>query len=201
MANMNTFNGFQNLPGVVGTSYTTESGYVIPSAGTYPGLPSPTQIAANWLVVPALPGDTTPGGALDYGRPFTVKVNGTITSANSENITVKIYQCTAAKFTAGVTATGNGTQIATTGTMATGGALKFSFFLECVCHWDSISKTLGGYYYGHHNAGTPATIGPTTFTNNITGLAENDLNFFFTLTAGTGTSDTLGPLDFTVERF
>lgn len=198
MANMNTFAGFQNLPGVAGASYTSESGYVIPAAGTYPGLPSPTQIAANWLVVPALPGDVT-GGALDYGRPFSVKINGVINSAQSETITVNLYQCTATQFSTGVTATTQGTKIATVA-MATGAALKFNFFLESVCEWDSTSKKLTGYYYGHHSAGTPAVIGPTTATNQVTGLAENDLNFFFTLTAGTGTSDTLGPFDFTIER-
>jgi hypothetical protein len=198
MANSNTFAGFQNLPGVVGTSYTTESGYIIPAAGTYPGLPSPSQIAANWLVVPALAGDVT-GGVLDYGRPFNVKINGVINSNQSETITVNLYQCTNAQFVAGVTATSQGTKIATVA-MATGAALKFNFFLESTCEWDSTSKKLTGFYFGHHSAGTPAVIGPTTATNQVSSLNETDLNFFFTLTAGTGTSDTLGPFDFTVER-
>jgi hypothetical protein len=199
MANMNTFAGFQNLPGVAGASYTSESGYVIPAAGTYPGLPSPTQIAANWLVVPALAGDVT-GGVLDYGRPFSVKWNGVINSAQSENITVALYQCSAANFATGITATTQGTKIATTGTIATGAALKFNLFLEAVCQWDSTSKKLTGYFYGHHSGGTPAVIGPTTNSNQVTSVNESDLNFFFTLTASVGTSDTLGPMDFTVER-
>lgn len=200
MANMNTFAGFQNLPAVVPPS-TAEFGYKVPASGTYAGLPSPSQVAANVLVVPALAGDVN-GGILDYGRPFSVKINGVINSAQSENITVKLYNATAAAFAAGFTAvTGTGqTAIATTGAMATGAALKFNFFLEAVLEWDSISGTLSGYYYGHHSAGTPAVIGPTTITSQVTTIKESDLNFYFTLTASVGTTDSLGPFDFTVER-
>jgi hypothetical protein len=201
MANANTFAGFQNLPAVTWTYGSTETGYVIPAAGTYPSLPSPTQVAANWLCIPALAGDVT-GGVLDYARPFRVRVNMEINSAQSENITLKIYQATAAKFAAGITATANGTAIATTGTMATGGAIKGNCFLDAVCLWDSQSKALTGYYYGYASAkATPAVIAVTTFSFNVASLNESDLNFFFTITAGTGTSDVFGPIDFTIDRY
>jgi hypothetical protein len=200
MANVNTFAGFQNLPAVV-PAVTTEFTYKVPASGTYAGLPSPSQIAGNALVVPALSGDVN-GGVLDYGRPFSVKINGVINSAQSENITVTLYNVTNSVFTSGFTAaTGTGqTALATTSTMATGAALKFNFFLEAILQWDSISGTLSGYYYGHSSKGTPANIGPTTLTNQVTSLKESDLNFYFTLTASVATTDSLGPFDFTVER-
>lgn len=202
MANMNTFGGFYNLPALAGASYTTESGYVIPAAGTYPGLPSPSQVAANWLVLPALSGDVT-GGILDQGRPFKVKVSFQANIANSENMTVKIYHVTAAKFAAGVTATTNGTQIATSGALASGGAVKGQFYLEAVCTWDSASKILNGFFQGWNSVSATqggVAIAQTKLSNSPSSVAENDLNFFFTLTLGTGTSDTVGPIDFTVER-
>src|SRR5580692_7015405 len=102
MANVNTFAGFQNLPAVV-PAVTTEFTYKVPASGTYAGLPSPSQIAGNALVVPALSGDVN-GGVLDYGRPFSVKINGVINSAQSENITVTLYNVTNSVFTSGFTA-------------------------------------------------------------------------------------------------
>ena len=200
MANMNTFAGFQNLTAQAWTAGSTETGYVIPAAGVYPSLPSPSQIAANWLVVPALAGDVN-GGVLDVGRPFRVRLNGQINSAQSENITLKIYHCTQAKFLAGVTATSAGTLIATTGAIATGGALKFNFYLEAILQWDSASKVLNGTFTGHTAGGTPAIIALTTISNTVGSLNETDLNFFFTVTAGTGTGDVMGPFDFTIDRF
>lgn len=202
MSNVNTFQGFYNLPAINGASYTSESGYVIPAAGTYPGLPSPAQVAANWLVLPALPGDVN-GGVLDYGRRFRVAVSFPGNIANSENITTKIYQCTAANFTAGVAATSKGTLIATSSALATGGAVKGQMFLECILNWDSTSKILNGYFQGWNSLSATqggVAISQTKLSNSPSSLAENDLNFFFTLTLGTGTSDTIGPIDFTVER-
>jgi hypothetical protein len=200
MANANTFAGFQNLTAVTWTNGSTETGYVIPAAGVYPSLPSPTQVAGNWLCIPALAGDVT-GGVLDYARPFRVRVNMEINSAQSENITIAIYQATAAKFAAGITATGNGTKIATTGALATGAALKGKVFLDAVCIWDSQSKSLNGYYSGYNALGTPAVIAATTFSAAVASLNESDLNFFFTVLTATGTSDVIGPIDFTIDRY
>lgn len=198
MANMNTFAGFQNLPAVTVTYGSTQTGYVIPATGTYPSLPSPTQVAANWLCIPALAGDSA-GGALDYGRPFRVRVNGEVSTAQTENLTVQIYQATAAKFAAGITATSNGTSIATTGATAVGtGGAKQNFLLDCVCMWDAQSKSLNGWYYSMIGNNTFGTI---TKITTVASLAESDLNFFVTFTFGTGTSDILGPLDFTIDRY
>lgn len=201
MSSANTFNGFVNLPAINGASYTSESGYVIPSSGTYAGLPSPAQIAANWLVVPALPGDVT-GGVLDYGRPFKVRVSFAANIAQSETITVNLYQCTAANFAAGVAATSKGTQIATWA-QATGAARKGQFYLEAILTWDSTSKILNGFYQGWNSLnGTTGGVAKsqTALAAAPSSLAENDLNFFPTFTCGTGTSDTIGPIDIIVDR-
>lgn len=202
MSSANTFQGWYNLPALAGASYTSESGYVIPSSGTYSLLPSPSQAATNWLVLPALSGDVN-GGVLDYGRPFKVRVSFAANIANSENMTVKIYQVTAAKFAAGVTATSNGTAIATSGALATGAAVKGQFYLEAICTWDSTSKILNGYFQGWNSCnGTQggSAISQTKLSASPSSLAETDLNFFFTLTLGTGTSDVIGPIDFTIDR-
>jgi hypothetical protein len=210
MSNPSTFQGFYNLPALAGASYTTESGYVIPAAGVYPGLPSPVQVAANWLVLPALAGDITTGGILDYGRPFRVRVSLAANIANSENVTLALYQVTAAKFAAGVTATTNGTKISTTGAIATGGAVKGQLYFDTILQWDSASKILNGYQLGWSSLSatqggvvipTGAAAPGTKLTGSPSSLAENDLNFFFTILLGTGTSDTVGPIDFTIDRF
>lgn len=204
MANMNTFAGFQNLTAINWSVGAVETGYVIPAAGVYPSLPSPTQVALNWLTIPALAGDVN-AGVLDYGRPFRVRVNGVINSAQSENITVKIYQATQAKFLAGITATANGTVIASTGALATGAAVKGHFCLDAVLQWDSLAKTLTGYQLAMNGMnGTTQTYvaaAVTTPATGVTALAESDLNFFFTITSSVGTGDIMGPLDFTIDRF
>lgn len=198
MSNMNTFAGFQNLPAITWTFGATATGYVIPASGVYSTLPSPTQVAGNWLVVPALPGDVN-GGVLDNGRPFRVRINGVLNAAQSETLTVDLYQATAAKFAAGVTATANGTKIMTTGlSLATGAALKTNFFLDAVLMWDSQSKTLNGFTTGQ---AANATFTAFTKTTQVTALTENDLNFFPVFTLGTGTGDILGPIDISIDRY
>lgn len=196
---MNSFGGWYNLPAQSNAS-SSEAGYLVPAAGAYAGLPAPTQVAANILVLPALPGDVA-GGALDLGRPFRVRVSGEINSKQSENITIKLYQVTNANFVTGFTSVSTGTAIASTGAMATGAALKFNFFLESVCQWDAQSTTLNSYFYGLSSKGTPAIIGPTIQSNALTTPAYKDLNFYFTITGGTNTGNIYGPFDFTIERF
>lgn len=199
MSNMNTFGGFYNLP-AQSNSGTSETGYLVPAAGVYPGLPSPTQVAANILVLPALPGDVS-GGALDLGRPFRVRVSGQINSKQSENITIKLYQVTNANFVSGFTAVNTGTAIATTGAMATGAALKFNFFLESVVQFDVTSGTMNSYFYGNSAKGTPAIIGPTIQSNAVTSAKLVDLNFYFTITGSVNTGNVYGPFDFSIDRF
>lgn len=203
MSSANTFEGFYNLPSVTAAS-TSEFLYKVPASGAYPSLPSPTQVAANALVLPLQPGDVT-GGVVDNARPFRIRVGGTCKSNQSENITVKIYQCTAAAFSAGFTATNatGVTAIATTGTMATGAALTFDFYLEYIGIFSTTSLTLTGYYQGVSSKGTPATIGPTIQTNALTALAGlKDLNFAFSLTAGTNTTaDVFSNIDFVADRY
>jgi len=199
MSNVNTFAGFQNLPAVTAPS-TAAFTYKVPAAaGTYAGLPSPSQIASNALVISAVPGDVT-GGVLDYGRPFRVRVNGQISPAQSEVFTLKVYQCTAAAFAAGFTAvTGTGqTLLTSTGLTGTETAAD-NFFFDVVLMWDSTSKLLNGYSYGQLGN---QTFQPLLKTAQVTGVNEKDLNFYFAATfASTGTGDTIGPLDFTIDRF
>lgn len=200
MSNANTFQGFYNLPAITltGTSATI---YPVPATGVYPGLPAPTQLAGNWLVLPALSGDVSSGGVLD-ARPFKVRVSGKINNAQSETITFTFYQVTAAGFAAGPTAT-NSTGVsslvssAAIITGATNG--KANVYGEVTCMWDAQSKILNGVVGGLMNN---TVVAATKISTAVTGLGENDLNFAFAVTAGTtGTGDVIGPLDFTIERF
>jgi len=200
MSNVNTFTGFMNLPVVTAPS-TAVTTYKVPAAaGTYAGLPSPSQIAGNALVISAMPGDTTPGCVTDYGRPFRVRVNGQISPAQSEAFTLKVYQCTAAAFATGFTAaTGTGQNVLTsTGLTGTETAAD-NFFFDVVLMWDSVSKLLNGYSYGQLGN---QTFQPILKTTQVTAVNEKDLNFYFSYAfASTGTGDTIGPLDFTIDRF
>lgn len=203
MSNVNTFGGFYNLPAVTAAT-TSAFTYKVPASGLYPSLPSPVQTAGNALILGVSTGDLAAGSVVDYGRPFRVRVSGVVNSQQSENITLAIYQATAAAVATGFTAvTGTGqVAIATTGTLATGAALKFNLFLEAICQWDSQSLTLNSYFQGLSSKGTPAIIGPTIQSAAATSIAEKDLNFYFVLTAATNTTaDTFGPFDFTVDRY
>jgi hypothetical protein len=199
MPNMNSFGGFQNLPAFTVAS-TAETTYKVPASGAYAGLPSPTQIAGNALYISALPGDVA-GGALDFGRGFVVRVCGVVNAAQSENITISIYQVTSAVALAGFTAaTGTGqTLIATTSTQATGAAVKASFNLEAACRWDAQSKIMAGEQWGQFK--NNAVVARAALSNSPTALAYADLNFYLTFTASVGTSDVIGPFDFTIERY
>lgn len=194
MSSLLTYGGFKSLAAQTLTS-SAEVGYLVPASGVYPSLPNPTQVAANILTIGANAGAVT-GDSLDYGRPFRVRVNGQLNFAQSENFTMKLYQVTAAKNT-GFTATNTGTNISTTGAVATGAALKSNFMLDTVLIWDSVSKTLNGYYFSQV---FNATFGAITKITQVTALAETDLNFYVTFTAGTATGDTVGPLDFVIEN-
>lgn len=203
MSNMNTSGGWSNLPAVVAAT-TSAFTYKVPAAGVYPSLPSVNQIAGNALVLSVQPGDLSSGSAVDFAQPFKVQLSGQINSQQSENITVALYQVSNSVALAGFTAaTGTGqVAIATTGTMASGGALKFNFMLEAVCIWDSVSTTLTSQYNGVCSAGTPRIVTSAIQTAAVTTAAEKDLNFYFVLTAATNTTaDTLGPFNFTWSRY
>jgi hypothetical protein len=205
MSSVNTFSGFYNLPAITITAAqgTAEVIYPVPASGVYGGsLPSPSQIAGNWLVLPALAGDVAVNGVLD-GRPFVVNVSGKINNAQSETITIKFYQVTAAGFLAGPTTTSSTgvNSLAVTTALATGATNgKANFSASLFCSWDSASKVLNGNSFNCLMNNT--LVANTHVTTPVTALAENDLNFAFTVAAGTtGTGDIIGPLDFSVERY
>lgn len=206
MSNVNTFAGWYGLPTVTAAT-TSAFTYKVPASGVYAGLPSPSQTAGNALVLSVQPGDISVGSVVDYGRPFRVRLNGVVTSNQSENITVALYQVSNAVASAGFTAaTGTGQNaIATTGTIATGAALKFNFMLEAILTWDSTSGFLNGFYQGVTGAGTPRVLNSgaqTIIASSPASLTEKDLNFYFVLTAATNTAaDVFGPIDFTADRY
>lgn len=200
MSNANTFQGFYNLPAITLTS-TSATLYKVPVSGLYPTLPSPAQVAGNALILPAVAGDIATGGILD-GRPFRLVLNGVVNNAQSETLQLIFYNVTAAGFAAGVTATNStGVSSLVTSTALTSSAIngKANFVAELALIWDSASKTLNGY--SSSVLFNNIVVASSHVTTAVTSLGENDLNFAFSITAGsTGTGDIIGPLDFTISR-
>lgn len=199
MSNVNTFNGFYNLPAITLTG-TSAKLYPVPASGVYPSLPSPAQIAGNALVLPVLAGDVT-GGVLD-GRPFRVALSGVVNNAQSETLQFIFYNVTQAGFNAGVTATNStGVSSLVTSTALTSGAIngKANFYTELFLVWDSVSKTLNGA--SGNTLLNNTVVAASHISTAVTSLNESDLNLLFSITAGsTGTGDVIGPVDFTVSR-
>jgi hypothetical protein len=198
--NFNTLNAWYNLPAITLAS-TSAKLYPVPASGLYSVLPSPAQQAGNALILPALSGDISSGGFLD-GVHFKLALDGVANNAQSETLTFTFYQVTAAAFATGVTSTTQtGVNSLVTSTALTSGAFtgKNNFTMELTLIWDSASKTLNGQSSNTNLANT--AVATTHISTAPTGLAENDLNFAFSITAGTtGTGDVLGPFQFATYR-
>src|SRR5258708_6400366 len=93
MSNVNTFGGFYNLPKTVVTA-TTEQSLLVPAAGVYAGLPSPTLPVGSGISIPAS-FDTAANSAFD-GKPFVVHVAGVASTAGAAStIIAKLRQVNA----------------------------------------------------------------------------------------------------------
>jgi hypothetical protein len=197
MANANTSGGFYLLTSL-STTGTSATPYLVPAAaGTYPGLPSPSQVASNVLVLGVQSGDAA-SGAVDNGNSFAIRVNGICNVAQSESVTLTIYQATAAAVATGFTSVSGTGQTSFAASSASTITTKNNFSFEVICNYDSTSKVLNGYKQGL----VGGTITSPTAVTAITGLAEKDLNFYFAVTMGsTGTGDSISNVNFTWERF
>jgi len=186
--------GFFNLPAQTTVS-TAAVTYKVPASGAYPGLPSPSQLAGNALVIGVDSGDITSGGVVDNGNSFAVRVNGKLAVSQSEAVTLTIYQASAAAVAAGFTAV-SGTGQNALATFAATITTANNFSCEVILNWDATSLVLNGYKTGI----VGGTLTAQTAITPVTALTERDLNFYFGVTMGsTGTGDTFGG-SFTWER-
>ena len=208
--------GWYNLPAQA-VSGSSETGIIVPASG-YALLPSPAQPAlnasavANELYVGLQP-MVQPTGlstaqqkdlvttAIFDARMFYLRVSGKVHGAASENVTVKTYAVPAAGVLLGGamhSATG-ATLVGTTGTMATGGAGDFSFYMECEIMWDSVSKNLSSIQYGLTLGGAAIARGANSQQAAYGSL--NDLNFVSTVTfSSANAANTIALAEFVVEQ-
>jgi hypothetical protein len=129
MANVNTFSGWYNITQTIGG--TSETTLLVPSASTYPGLPSPALAAGTGLFVQPPP-DVT-GSELD-GHPFRVRISGVVNNGASNSFTLNLYLGTSSTIA-------SNTQIATFSQVAATTA-NYPFIAELLCIWDSTSTKL-----------------------------------------------------------
>jgi len=223
MSNMNTVNGFYNLPKVANPGTTAEFAYPVPATGVYAGLPSPTQTAANALVLSAFPGDlplsgsasSTAASVID-GRPFKIRVCAVYNSHSTQNLTVIFRQTPATNVSAGQSTSSftSTNTVFTSGALAAGNNIQSHLVFEAQFIWDAISGRLDNYCgIGSINGtmtNSNAFVAPSSQvtsgggkteggTASVVGLA--DLNFIVTFTFASGTSaDYVIPSEFVIER-
>lgn len=209
--------GFYNLPQMANPGTTAEFAYVVPVAGLYSTLPSPAQLAGNDLVayadtqgVPVVgygntpPTNTVVGGPFD-GIPFKISVSGRYNSHSTQNLTVKIYQVTAATLAAWTSSTGNTLTglnlIYSSGALAAGNNTKNNFTASCTAIWDNGSQKLGAVAGATLVGGTIIASGQQTTQAQVTGVGYADLNFVATFLFSSGTAaDWVTPYQFVIEQ-
>jgi len=208
--------GFYNLPQMANPGTTGEFAYVVPAAGLYAGLPSPAQFAGNDLVIPAStqgvpvvgygttpPTNTVVGGPFD-SIPFGIKVSGRYNSHSTQNLTIKIYQITAANIAAWTTSTGNTTTnlnlIYSSGALAAGNNTKNNFMAACTALWDNGSQKLGAVAGATLVGGTIIASGQQTTQTQVASVGYADLNFVVTFLFSAGTAaDWVTPYQFVID--
>lgn len=147
-----------------------------------------------------------PASVVD-GHPFKVKAAVKFTAIQSENVTFKLY------WNAGVytdlTTLSSDKLLVSTGTMATGGAVSGSAYVEAVCLWDSASQRIATVQMlGLKNIPTPAVInsGAMTISSTnptTTSKATSDLlQFFATVAFSTsGVGDVATLTELSIEQY
>jgi hypothetical protein len=230
MSNQNTVAGVYNLPQFnVGGSSTSEFALMVPGPtpptnitwvgpyynttlpnngpNPYPGFPSPAYPVNSGLSITPTP-DILGAESFD-GRAFKVKLHAVIANGGGGNVSVKLYQVSAAQVgvigAAGsvTTAGAPGTGATTTGTvtLTTPPATGTGVYLEYVFLWDSSSKILQGYRSGIYTSTSTGTFLALTATTNLTSISTiSALNFMPSFTFATGGTNNVTVQEFSIER-
>jgi hypothetical protein len=205
MANVNSYNGFYNLPVQSYNASSAEKALLVPSAGSYPGLPSPQFLAKSGLSIPAVY-DLATGGDVD-GHAFKVKLIFDFVSASTETIAVKLYQVPSAVVgtigsagsvtSAGVP--GSGDTTLGTVTIGSGSALGSGHaWVIWTLMWDSTSETVDGFYSGAYDG---TAIARTAVTQLTSVASAKELNFLPSFTfSSTGTTQNITVMEFSMEQ-
>src|SRR6266436_5103532 len=142
MSNVNTYLGFYNLPAQTITVNTITAA-LVPAAGLYAGLPSPTLAAGKGLYI-ATGVDTVAGSMTLDAHMFTVRVAGKFFTGASSTFTTTLYQAPASIVAATTQATVGNDNIILASSASTAVSGSGSFWYEADLVWDSTSNRLGG---------------------------------------------------------
>lgn len=189
---VNTSFGFSlGLPGAISITGSTETQLVVPAFAYNSGAPVPSPaFAAGAPLQIAVPADVASGSLVD-GRPFKVKITGTVTGGTaSTDFAANLYLGNSATL-------GSNTKLVGTTAQATTAGTTYNFTLEATLLWDSTSKAVNGSYSFQVGNTAPATGALTTAGSNV---LESGLIFTASVsfTAQTGTA-TLNLKQFAIE--
>ncbi len=180
----------------------------VPLGSTFSGAGNPVEFNQNASILSISYGRKAAVGTelanfsastFDAGRPFKVRIAGTVTlNAGSGNtLAIKLYQVPAAIVAAGTAATlSNDVAIAA---LTAGGApsTTSNFLLETTIQWNLTGATLQGWYMGQ-SAGTLTAA--TTLTNAASVPAATGLNFIASATFGNAGGGTVNVSEFSIEQ-
>lgn len=206
MPNTNTILGFYNLPAQVITG-TAETALLVPAAGVYPGLPSPTLPVGSGLSVAALQDITGPGSGVDL-QEFKIRLIARVANPGAGNFTLKMYQVSAAGVGV-IAASGGVTSAGAPGTAATaidagsaaaaGNPSIYNVNYELL--WSFANGTLGGLVNGFRNASTIIAQATISAPNSTTVAAVSALNFMPSFTFATGNAgNSVQVSEFVIEQ-
>lgn len=206
MSNQNTVAGFFNFPTQV-IAVTTEVALLVPAAGVYAGLPSPTLPVGSGVTVSPVADITGIGSTEDLHR-FNIRIAGKIANPGGGNLVVKLYQVPFANVgtisaTGSVTsagAPGSGDVAVTTFTSLTAPANPSQFAYDADLMWSSAVNRIDGWMQGTA-AGT--LLAPTVITAPVTSgvTLGNALNFLVSFTFSVANAaNSIQLSEFVVER-
>jgi hypothetical protein len=207
MANVNSGNGFQNLPAQV-IAVSTETALLVPAVSTYPGLPSPTLPAAAGLFISPNPDIV---GSIVDGHPFKVRVAGKVFTGGSYTFLCNLYTVPASIVAAGTQATLSGDTVVVTNAASSAFTGASNFIVEAEFLWDSTSKFLTGIVTTSQvngvniapNSGTAGTMVATTKSTLVYTSPNiiNVLNFMPSFTFGTAAAtNAVTVTEFLIDR-
>src|SRR5271155_416153 len=207
MSNQNTVNGFFNIPAQVVT-VSTEVALLVPAAGVYPGLPSPTLPVSSGVSISA-PQDAILGlGSTVDVHAFKIRLGARVVNPGAGTLTIKLYQIPAASVGV-IAAAGGVTSAGAPGTGAnifhTTGALTMAnpsiYYEEFLCFWSATNNNLGATHSGLQNASTVIALAAVSnaLTTGVT--LASALNFMPSFTfSGANAGNSVQVQEFSIDR-
>jgi hypothetical protein len=208
MPNVNSCQGFKNLPAQTIATSATPTALLTPASGLISAYPSPVNPSGTGLVLisdpdvqssnPTATSPTYVNASLD-GQAFKLRLVALITpgTASSTVFTPYIYEVpqsvlllntltSGSPTSGGPTFTANDHLLYTGATVTTTATTAYNYVLEAELIWDSASGILNGYF-DTLGAGTYTAAAATTPLASVTATGLNFIPFFAFSTASNST--------------